>query len=103
MRKELEQLGENLAEEARAQALKALGVKEASAWGNLGWLLVGAGLGALVTYLMDPDRGRRRQAMLRDQVVHARHVVAHAVPKKMRHAQNRLQGMQHEIGGVLHK
>jgi hypothetical protein len=70
---------------------------------HLGWLLLGAGLGSLTTYLLDPDRGRRRQALLRDQVVHAGAVVRTQAPQKLRHAQNRLQGIQHELGGALGK
>ncbi len=69
-------------------------------WANLGWLLIGAGLGSLTTYIMDPDRGRRRQALVRDRVVHAGAVVQHEVPKKIQHAQNRLQGVQHNLGLV---
>ena len=87
-----------LAEEARAQALDALGANESHFWSNLGWLLVGAGLGALTTYMLDPDRGRRRQALVRDQMVHASKVVQREVPKKIRYAQDRLQGLQHELG-----
>src|SRR5438067_7960491 len=88
----------DLAEQARAQALEALGASEPHFWGNLGWLLLGAGLGALSAYMLDPDRGRRRQALVRDQVVHASRVVQREVPKKNRYAQDRIQGMQHELG-----
>jgi hypothetical protein len=34
--------------------------------------LVTLGLGALAMYLLDPQQGRRRRALLRDQVTHAR-------------------------------
>ncbi|HUS14657.1 MAG TPA: YtxH domain-containing protein [Chloroflexia bacterium] len=69
--------------------------------GKLGWLLVGAGLGALTSYLMDPDRGRRRQAMLRDHVVHAGEVVQQEVPKKIQAAQQKLQEVQQGVGSRL--
>ena len=71
--------------------------------GALGWLLLGAGLGSLTTYLLNPDRGRRRQALLRNQVVHAGAMVRTQAPQKLRHAQNRLQGVQHELSSALGK
>jgi hypothetical protein len=33
-------------------------------------LLSGMGLGAVLAFLMDPDRGRRRRALVRDKAVH---------------------------------
>ena len=40
--------------------------------GYVGWLVLGLGaaIGALVMFLMDPDRGPRRRAQIRDQVGH---------------------------------
>ncbi|HEY0874848.1 MAG TPA: BON domain-containing protein [Vicinamibacterales bacterium] len=38
---------------------------------NTGNLLVGAGLGAALAYMLDPDTGNRRCALLRDQLVRA--------------------------------
>lgn len=97
--KELQAAGADLAAQAKEAALEAAGLEEKQSrfWPNLGWLLVGAGLGSLTTYLLDPDRGRRRQALVRDQVVHARTVVSKEVPKQIRHAQNRLQGARHDF------
>ena len=74
------------------------GAQESHFWTHLRWLLLGTGLGALTTYMLDPDRGRRRQALVRDRVVHARTVVRREVPKRVRHVQNRLQGVQHDLG-----
>jgi hypothetical protein len=34
------------------------------------------GLGALTMYLLDPDQGRRRRALLRDRFTHAKRVVS---------------------------
>lgn len=42
-----------------------------------GDLAAGALLGAGVMYLLDPDRGRRRRALMRDQAVHAGHEARH--------------------------
>ena len=33
--------------------------------------LIGLGAGAVLMFFMDPQRGRRRRALVRDQVVHA--------------------------------
>jgi hypothetical protein len=98
-RKELQAAGADLAAQAKEAVLDAAGLQEKHShfWRNLGWLLVGAGLASLTTYMLDPDRGRRRQALMRDQVVHARTVVSKEVPKQIRHAQNRIQGARHEF------
>ena len=37
--------------------------------------LVTLGLGALAMYLFDPQQGRRRRALVRDQITHARRVL----------------------------
>ena len=42
-------------------------------------LLTGLGLGVGLMYFMDPERGRRRRALVRDKVAHATRVSAHAV------------------------
>ena len=38
--------------------------------------LVTLGLGALAMYLFDPQQGRRRRALVRDQITHARRVLS---------------------------
>jgi nucleoside-diphosphate-sugar epimerase/osmotically-inducible protein OsmY len=43
------------------------------------FLIGGIGVGGALMYLLDPDRGRRRRAYLRDQAVHAAHVVGDSV------------------------
>ena len=42
-------------------------------------LLTGLGLGVGLMYFLDPERGRRRRALVRDKVVHATRVSAHGV------------------------
>ena len=86
---------------ARKEAIKALGAKEASRRGDLGWLLLGIGLGSLVTYLMDPDRGRRRQAMLRDSVVQAGSRVQAEVPKLLHEVQTKIQAVPQGVSAAL--
>jgi osmotically-inducible protein OsmY len=44
---------------------------------NRKWTIVsGVGLGAALMYLLDPDKGRRRRALLRDRAVHVFHKTA---------------------------
>lgn len=60
---------------------------------RLGSLLAGLGLGAGLMYLLDPDRGRRRRAQIRDQVIHTRTLSADALNKRTRDLRNRAQGL----------
>jgi hypothetical protein len=53
----------------------------------------GAAVGAAMTYFMDPDRGRRRRALVRDKVVHAAHETADESQAAARDTRNRAQGL----------
>lgn len=64
---------------------------------RLGSLLVGLGLGAGVMYLMDPERGVRRRAMLRAQALHYRLHGTDVVSKRSRHLRNRAKGVLAEL------
>jgi osmotically-inducible protein OsmY len=58
-------------------------------------LLVGMALGAGLMYLFDPDRGRRRRALIRDQVVHRANGIEElrqSVTSQGRHLRNRARG-----------
>ena len=63
---------------------------------RLAWLGAGMVAGAALMLILDPQAGRRRRALLRDQVVHARHVVTRDVPARTgrwaRYAGGRMQG-----------
>ena len=50
------------------------------------------GLGAGLMYFLDPDRGRRRRALVRDQLVHTLHEIDDAVGVVSRDLANRSQG-----------
>ena len=58
--------------------------------------LITFGLGALTMYLLDPDHGRRRRALLRDQFVHARRVVRERASGTARDLSNRAYGLAAE-------
>jgi len=64
-----------------------------SGGGSFLYLLAGFGLGALFMYLTDPDMGRRRRALLRDQYSHAKRVVQDSAEAKVRDVTNRVHGV----------
>lgn len=61
------------------------------------WFLGGLGLGAGVTYLFDPQQGRRRRAMLRDAVVHLANQQREVVEKGLLDLEQRIAGTVLEL------
>lgn len=61
-------------------------------------LLKGLGLGAGLMYLFDPDLGRRRQALLRDQFVHMGNELEDFFQVATRDLSNRTGGLVAELG-----
>lgn len=59
-------------------------------------LLGGLGVGALLMYLLDPDRGNRRRALIRDKMVKLNRQTQEAVGGKVKDMSNRAKGMLHE-------
>jgi hypothetical protein len=55
-------------------------------------LLAGIGIGAAAMYLLDPDQGRRRRALIRDQLIKARRVTTETVQGVSRDVANRARG-----------
>lgn len=53
-------------------------------------------LGAGLMYIMDPQSGRRRRALVRDKAVHYAHEASDAVSSKGKDLRNRATGMYHE-------
>lgn len=62
-------------------------------WAVLG----GAALGAGLMYVLDPERGRRRRALMRDKADHAMHVGRTTARKAVADLENRSQGVRAEI------
>jgi uncharacterized membrane protein len=71
---------------------------------NKGLTLAGSlGIGAGLMYLLDPDRGRRRRALLRDQAVHAWHKTGDALSVTAEDLTNRARGLAAETGARLRR
>jgi hypothetical protein len=68
---------------------------------NITGLLVGAGAGAGLMYLLDPDQGNRRRALVRERFVHARHLTGDAVDATSRDVRNRARGVVAELRARL--
>lgn len=56
-------------------------------------LLAGAGLGALLMFMSDPDRGARRRALVRDKAVHGARVSRRAIAATATDLANRTRGV----------
>jgi uncharacterized membrane protein len=52
-----------------------------------------AGAGATVMYFLDPERGKHRRHLVRDQLVHVRHMTEDALSTTARDLKNRTQGL----------
>lgn len=68
-----------------------------------GWatLLCGVAAGAALMYFLDPDRGRRRRALLRDKAVGLSNDLGEAATGTARDLRNRAQGLVAETGSAL--
>ena len=60
-------------------------------------LCAGAGLGSGLMFLLDPDRGRRRRALLRDKFVWAAHKTGEGIEATACALRNRMQGIASEV------
>ncbi len=66
----------------------------------------GALLGAGIMYILDPDGGRRRRALVRDKLVRGRTALADAaeqVEAKAEHVRNVTDGLAHDAQHLLEK
>ena len=59
-------------------------------------ILAGIGIGAGLMYLLDPDRGNRRRALIRDKMVKLNRQTQETVTGYAKDMQNRAKGMLHE-------
>lgn len=59
------------------------------------------GVGALCMYFFDPVSGRRRRALFRDQLVHAKHEISDYAEGKSKDLRNRAQGVVAETRSMI--
>ena len=64
-------------------------------------ILGGIGLGAALMYLLDPERGNRRRALIRDKMVRLNRQTQEAVSGRVKDMGNRAKGMLHEAKSVF--
>jgi hypothetical protein len=65
------------------------------------WTAIGAfGLGALVMYMMDPQQGRRRRALARDQLASAQRQIADTATSTYQDVRNRAYGLYAQARGA---
>lgn len=65
------------------------------------WTALGAfGLGAAVMYVFDPQQGRRRRAMARDQLAHAQRRIGDSASATYQHLRSRAYGLYAETRGM---
>lgn len=64
-------------------------------------LLGGVGFGAALMYMLDPDRGARRRALLRDKLVACTNQTEMYLGKFARDARNRAQGLAAETRSLF--
>ena len=64
-------------------------------------LLGGIGAGAALMYLLDPDRGNRRRALIRDKMVKLNRQTQETVSGRVQDISNRAKGVLHDAKSAL--
>jgi hypothetical protein len=64
-------------------------------------LAAGIGVGALIMYMLDPDQGRRRRALARDQMNSFVTNAERRIEAKARHYSNRARGIVSEATNAV--
>lgn len=66
-------------------------------------LISGLAAGAAAMYFLDPDRGKRRRALARDQSIRVYHNFSNLVDKAQRDARNRVSGATSAVRAIFRK
>ena len=64
-------------------------------------LLGGIGIGAAIMYMFDPERGKRRRALIRDKAVGLKNDLSDMAEKRAVDMKNRAKGMLHEAKSAM--
>lgn len=72
-------------------------------WENRASVLTGLGVGAGLMYFLDPGRGARRRALMRDRLVHASRVTGDAASATGRDMAHRASGVAARIRGRMER
>jgi hypothetical protein len=64
-------------------------------------IVTAVGVGAGLMYLLDPDRGNRRRALIRDKMVKLNRQTQEAVSGRVKDMGNRAKGMLHEARSMV--
>ena len=64
---------------------------------TIGILLGGLGLGAALMYVLDPERGKRRRAIVRDKALSGAHKAGDRLAARSRDVANRARGVAAEL------
>lgn len=65
--------------------------------------LTGIGMGVALMYYLDPDRGRRRRALVRDKIAHSAHISADALGVIRRDLSHRAAGAMARVRGLVRR
>jgi hypothetical protein len=68
-----------------------------------GTVLTGFGIGASLMYFLDPERGRRRRALVRDQLAHTIRLTRDAAGATRRDVGHRTAGPVASLGSLLRR
>jgi osmotically-inducible protein OsmY len=66
-------------------------------------ILTGMGIGVGLMFFMDPERGRRRRALVRDKIVHTTHASTNAVGAMGRDLAHRAAGVAARARGFVRR
>lgn len=68
---------------------------------KMAWIIAGAALGAVAMYVMDPDKGNRRRALVRDKMFSASLKARRCIDRKSRDMANRARGLVAETKHMM--
>ena len=89
---DLDRIGKQVRESAGDVRDRIQGRQEPDRGVQTAALLAGVGIGAAAMYLLDPEKGRRRRTLVRDQLLKARRLTGEAMEGRSKDVANRARG-----------